>query len=310
MQKLVLPGLAVGLISSQCIAQVQYNWSAREIKGEAREFQPGTDLDSFQLVPSGSYWADDEVASVGIPGGSHWASGYASQLSDLSYNGLGELVATQASGSVHVENRADSTQWTAYGEASSTFMLNFTATQLTDLNIAGYLKYKKRPSEVDDLDFDFDFEVREVVSLIPPVYIRRGCFSLSYSEFGELDEFEEWKVLTFDQIVRLHQGTYEINVLPAARISRDSAQLAYGYADAQFDIDASFEQVECQADFNRDGQLDFFDELDFWQAWNAPEGADCSQWFLSQEADINGDRQIDFFDYLDLLQLMEDGCDE
>ena len=46
------------------------------------------------------------------------------------------------------------------------------------------------------------------------------------------------------------------------------------------------------ADFNGDGQVDFFDYLDFVQAFGAE----------SPEADFNGDCQVDFFDYLDFVQ--------
>jgi RHS repeat-associated protein len=56
----------------------------------------------------------------------------------------------------------------------------------------------------------------------------------------------------------------------------------------------------CAADFNADGQADFFDYLDFAAAFDA---GDIS-------ADFNHDAQVDFFDYLDFVQAFDTGCDE
>jgi hypothetical protein len=52
------------------------------------------------------------------------------------------------------------------------------------------------------------------------------------------------------------------------------------------------------ADFNHDDQVDFFDYLDFVQAFadNNPT------------ADFNGDSQVDFFDYLDFAEAFSRGC--
>jgi hypothetical protein len=54
----------------------------------------------------------------------------------------------------------------------------------------------------------------------------------------------------------------------------------------------------CPADFNRDGTLDFFDYLDFVQAFDAE----------SPSADFNHDNTVDFFDYLDFAQAFDAGC--
>ncbi|MDX2148034.1 MAG: hypothetical protein SFZ23_10975 [Planctomycetota bacterium] len=54
----------------------------------------------------------------------------------------------------------------------------------------------------------------------------------------------------------------------------------------------------CAADFNNDGQVDFFDYLDFSQAF----GDD------SPLADTNLDGQVDFFDYLDFSQAFDADC--
>jgi hypothetical protein len=54
----------------------------------------------------------------------------------------------------------------------------------------------------------------------------------------------------------------------------------------------------CPADFNNDGQVDFFDYLDFAAAFDVGDPS----------ADFNGDAQVDFFDYLDFAGAMDAGC--
>ncbi len=54
----------------------------------------------------------------------------------------------------------------------------------------------------------------------------------------------------------------------------------------------------CLADFNHDGTLDFFDYLDFVDAFAANDPS----------ADFNGDSVIDFFDYLDFVDIFSTGC--
>ncbi|MDX2145995.1 MAG: hypothetical protein SFZ23_00605 [Planctomycetota bacterium] len=54
----------------------------------------------------------------------------------------------------------------------------------------------------------------------------------------------------------------------------------------------------CAGDYNIDGQIDFFDYLDFSQAFAAE---DCS-------ADFNNDGQVDFFDFLDFGQAFSEEC--
>ncbi len=55
---------------------------------------------------------------------------------------------------------------------------------------------------------------------------------------------------------------------------------------------------DCAADFNNDGSVDFFDYLDFVDAFSANDPS----------ADFNGDSSIDFFDYLDFVDAFSIGC--
>ena len=54
----------------------------------------------------------------------------------------------------------------------------------------------------------------------------------------------------------------------------------------------------CAADFNHDGIIDFFDYLDFVDAFSANDPS----------SDYNGDEVIDFFDYLDFVDVFSTGC--
>ena len=56
---------------------------------------------------------------------------------------------------------------------------------------------------------------------------------------------------------------------------------------------------QCSADFNGDGSVDFFDYLDFVDAFSNADPA----------ADFNADGVIDFFDYLDFVDAFSIGCD-
>ncbi len=61
---------------------------------------------------------------------------------------------------------------------------------------------------------------------------------------------------------------------------------------------AGFTLPPCAADFNQDGSVDFFDYLDFVDAFSQAAPA----------ADFNGDGAIDFFDYLDFVDALSIGC--
>ncbi len=59
-----------------------------------------------------------------------------------------------------------------------------------------------------------------------------------------------------------------------------------------------YTRVSCAADFNGDTTVDFFDYLDFVDAFSSNLPA----------ADFNGDSTIDFFDYLDFVDAFSLGC--
>ena len=54
----------------------------------------------------------------------------------------------------------------------------------------------------------------------------------------------------------------------------------------------------CAADFNHDGDVNFFDYLDFADAYSANDPS----------ADFNHDGEINFFDYLDFVDAYSAGC--
>ncbi len=80
-------------------------------------------------------------------------------------------------------------------------------------------------------------------------------------------------------------GTFDILNIPAGSVilyNPDNVQILF----------------PCPSDFNQDGTVDFFDYLDFVDAFSS---ADPS-------ADFNGDTTIDFFDYLDFVDAFSLGC--
>ncbi len=76
--------------------------------------------------------------------------------------------------------------------------------------------------------------------------------------------------------------------------SRDESYRAILYLTA----DPAGIAPPCAADFNGDGVVDFFDYLDFVDAFSANDPS----------ADFNGDTVIDFFDYLDFVDAFSVGC--
>jgi hypothetical protein len=58
------------------------------------------------------------------------------------------------------------------------------------------------------------------------------------------------------------------------------------------------DECQCIGDFNHDNAVDFFDYLDFVDAFSAGLAT----------ADFNNDRSVDFFDYLDFVDAFTAGC--
>ncbi len=94
--------------------------------------------------------------------------------------------------------------------------------------------------------------------------------------------------------------------LPAGQQARldSAAGRLRGYAWGEnigwvnLDDPTRFVGISCPSDFNHDGIVDFFDYLDFVQAFAANDPA----------SDFNNDAVIDFFDYLDFVQAFSSGC--
>ena len=64
------------------------------------------------------------------------------------------------------------------------------------------------------------------------------------------------------------------------------------------ELDAFRSLTVCAADFNGDGAVDFFDYLDYVDAFSSG----------IPDADFNSDGVIDFFDYLDFVDAFSSGC--
>jgi hypothetical protein len=64
------------------------------------------------------------------------------------------------------------------------------------------------------------------------------------------------------------------------------------------DLDGVFDGDVCPSDFNHDLAVDFFDYLDFVNAFSTNQAS----------ADFNNDGVVDFFDYLDFVDAFSSGC--
>jgi hypothetical protein len=102
----------------------------------------------------------------------------------------------------------------------------------------------------------------------------------------------EYTVMISDQV-----KTTAANILLDGEIVSGALPSGDGVAGgaAQY----SFTVPRCPADFNADGQTDFFDYLDFAQAFDAEDAS----------ADIDGNGQVDFFDYLEFVRAFDAGCE-
>jgi hypothetical protein len=99
-----------------------------------------------------------------------------------------------------------------------------------------------------------------------------------------------------DPAVRNVRGTFTLpNATTIDLMIRD-----YYLFDNAGGVAVLIERV-CDADFNGDGFLDFFDYSDFVACFEGSGGAGC-------DADFNGDAFVDFFDYSDFVAAFEAGC--
>ncbi len=67
---------------------------------------------------------------------------------------------------------------------------------------------------------------------------------------------------------------------------------------SNFRLNGNLVDCICAADFNHDSIIDFFDYLDFVDAFSSSAAS----------SDYNGDEVIDFFDYLDFVDVFSAGC--
>jgi hypothetical protein len=99
---------------------------------------------------------------------------------------------------------------------------------------------------------------------------------------------QQWTVMTGAPL----SGRFDEHVLPPA--PAEHLRWAVWYEGNQVIV-----RVTCSADYNGDGQIDFFDYLDFMVDFSGEQ----------PDADFNGDNQVDFFDYLDFIAEMVSGCE-
>jgi hypothetical protein len=91
-------------------------------------------------------------------------------------------------------------------------------------------------------------------------------------------------------------GLYSFRILPIGVLEpTGSIQSTQGTAPQKM---AVWNPPRCPADFDGNGQVDFFDYLDFASAFSAE----------SERADFDHNGQIDFFDYLDFVEAFGEGC--
>ncbi len=91
-------------------------------------------------------------------------------------------------------------------------------------------------------------------------------------------------------------GTFDNS--PISIVSGTLVEWTIIYGPRSVSVRADNVYVRCPADFNQDGIVDFFDYLDFVDAFSANLPA----------ADFNHDSVLDFFDYLDFVDAFSAGC--
>jgi hypothetical protein len=146
--------------------------------------------------------------------------------------------------------------------------------------------------------FEYSISLGIEFSIEPPetanyarISIRRvgGDYLFQDALTGGVNTHESWRT------GMLGPGTYEIEAESYFRATSQSESDGYeSAARTSFSL-----LVTCPADFNHDRQADFFDYLDFAQAFAAEDPS----------ADFNGNGQVDFFDYLDFVSAFDIGCE-
>ena len=128
-----------------------------------------------------------------------------------------------------------------------------------------------------------------------------------------------------EEMLVLPAGTYTFSMHIRGEATSTGDAHARAFIHYHFDVDFQ-PPPPCTADFNGDTQVDFFDYLDFAQAFSNEEAAadfnhdgqvdffdylDFAQAFSDEDprADFDQNGQIDFFDYLDFAQAFDAGCD-
>ena len=140
----------------------------------------------------------------------------------------------------------------------------------------------------------------------PPGFGQRAVFSIQYPEYMSTNFNSDKPVTVFEYTLFL-DGTLGDRVLDARILyspnqSYDIVVFTSYWGNVSV-LNATVRpmtvRVVCPADFNGDGQVDFFDYLDFVSAFAAEDPS----------ADFNGDGQIDFFDCLDFVAAFAEGCE-
>jgi uncharacterized membrane protein len=120
---------------------------------------------------------------------------------------------------------------------------------------------------------------------------------------------DEWGAIMWDtshgvrilqELFRSTGQAYHYHVRMARGISGDANRVVgEGFTIEEMPIPIAWEVVLCPADFNADSVVDFFDYLDYVEAFADEQPA----------ADLTTDGQVDFFDYLDFVQAFDAWCE-
>lgn len=166
-----------------------------------------------------------------------------------------------------------------------------------------------------DFGFGYTFRQRQHVDVRNSPPISRGVVGpilvvpgnaggtgtpLSYGVEDALDWYN-----TFDVGFTFNEATQTYDLTPNTTRERSNFVGTYffdgdPYASYYTQLFGSFRG--CQADFNGDGFVDFFDYSDFVECF---ETSVCPP---GRDADVNGDAFVDFFDYNDFVSFFEVGC--